>query len=149
MGAMAPQIINPAIVYSTVYSGADQRKHQSSASLVFVRGIHRWPVNSPHKGPVTRKMFPFDDVIKIRPFSLFYKTNICNKSSAWLSHFKEKTKNYARGLTIVMLWRGGLMMAVLLISSTVSSLTQFRILTNIQWNMSVTTTSIMRFITCD
>ena len=39
------------------------RKHQSSASLVFVRGIHRWPVNSPHKGPVTRKMFPFDDVI--------------------------------------------------------------------------------------
>ena len=39
--------------------GADQRKHQSSASLAFVR----WPVNSPHKGPVTRKMFPFDDVI--------------------------------------------------------------------------------------
>ena len=51
------------IAYSTVYSGADQRKHQSSASLAFVRGIHRWPVNSPHNGPVTRKMFPFDDVI--------------------------------------------------------------------------------------
>ena len=34
-----------------------------SASLAFVRGIHRWPVNSPHKGPVTRKMFPFNDVI--------------------------------------------------------------------------------------
>ena len=46
-----------------VYSGADQRKHQSSASLAFVLGIHRWPVNSPHKWPVTRKMFPFDDVI--------------------------------------------------------------------------------------
>ena len=43
--------------------GADQRKHQSSASLAFVRGIHRWPVNSQHKGPVTRKMFPYDDVI--------------------------------------------------------------------------------------
>ena len=28
-----------------------------------MRGIHRWPVISPHKGPVTRKMFPFDDVI--------------------------------------------------------------------------------------
>ena len=42
---------------------ADQRKHQSSASLAFVRGIHRWPVNSPHKWPVTRKMFPFYDVI--------------------------------------------------------------------------------------
>ena len=47
----------------TVYSGADKRKHQSSAPLAFVRGIHRWPVNSPHKGPVTRKMFSFDDVI--------------------------------------------------------------------------------------
>ena len=41
----------------------DQRKHQSSASLAFAWGIHRWPVNSPHKGPVTRKMFPFDEVI--------------------------------------------------------------------------------------
>ena len=51
------------IVYSTVHSGADQRKHQSSASLAFVRGIQRWPVNYPHKGPVTRKMFPLDDVI--------------------------------------------------------------------------------------
>ena len=51
------------IVYSTVYSGTDQSKHQSSASLAFVRGIHRWPVNSPNKGPVTRKMFPFDDTI--------------------------------------------------------------------------------------
>ena len=53
------------IVYSTVYSGADQRKHQSSASLALVRGIHRWLMNSPHKGPVMRKMFPFDDVIMI------------------------------------------------------------------------------------
>ena len=43
--------------------GADQRKHQNSESLAIVRGIHRWPVNSPHKGPVTRKMFTFDDVI--------------------------------------------------------------------------------------
>ena len=32
--------------YRKTYSGADQRKHQSSASLAFVRGIHRWPVNS-------------------------------------------------------------------------------------------------------
>ena len=45
------------------YSGEDERKHQSSAFLAFVRGIHRGPVNSPHKWPVTRKMFPFDDVI--------------------------------------------------------------------------------------
>ena len=65
MSVMASQITSLAIVYSTVYSGADQRKHQSSASLAFVRGIHRWPVNSPHKGPVTRKMFLFDNAIMI------------------------------------------------------------------------------------
>ena len=63
MGTIASQINSLAIVYSAVYSGADQRKHQSSASLAFVRGIHRGLVNSPHKWPVTRKMFPFDDVI--------------------------------------------------------------------------------------
>ena len=57
MGAMASQITGVASVYSTVCSCADQRKHQSSASLAFVRGIHRSPGNSPHKGPVTRKMF--------------------------------------------------------------------------------------------
>ena len=63
MGAIASQITNLSIVCSTVYSGADQRKHQSSASLTFVQGIHRGQVNSPHKWPVTRKKFPFDDVI--------------------------------------------------------------------------------------
>ena len=63
MGTMASQIISLTMVYSSVYFGADERKHQSFASLVFVRGIHRWPVNSLHKWPVTRKMFPFDVVI--------------------------------------------------------------------------------------
>ena len=63
MDAIASQITSLTSVYPTVYSDADQRKHQSSASLAFVRGIHRRPVNSPHKWPVTRKMFPFDDVI--------------------------------------------------------------------------------------
>ena len=48
------------------YSDADQRKHQSSVSLAFVRGIQRGPVNPPHKWPVARKMFPFDDVIMIK-----------------------------------------------------------------------------------
>ena len=57
------EITSIAIVCSTVYSGANQRKHQSSASLAFVQGIHRWPVNSSHKWPVMGKMFPFDDVI--------------------------------------------------------------------------------------
>ena len=59
MGAIASQITSLTIVYSTVYSDADQRKHQSSTSLAFVRGIHR----SPHKWPVTWKMLPFDDVV--------------------------------------------------------------------------------------
>ena len=63
MSAMASLITSLTSVYSIVHPGADQRKHQSSASLAFVRGIHRRPVNSPHKWPVTRKMFPFDDVI--------------------------------------------------------------------------------------
>ena len=63
MTRMASQITSLTVVYSTVYSDADQRKHQSSASLAFVWGIHRGPLNSPHKGQVTRKMFPFDDVI--------------------------------------------------------------------------------------
>ena len=65
MTATASHITSLTIVCSTVYSNADQRKHQSSASLAFVRGIHWRPVNSPHKGPVTRKMSPFDDVIMI------------------------------------------------------------------------------------
>ena len=64
-GAMASQITSLTIVYSTVYSGAYQRKHQSSESLAFVRGIRRWPVNSPHKWPITRKNLPFGDVIMI------------------------------------------------------------------------------------
>ena len=54
MGTIASQITS-----LTIYSDADQSKYQSSASLAFVRGIHRRPMNSPHKWPVTRKMFPF------------------------------------------------------------------------------------------
>ena len=52
-----------AVIFSTVYSEVDQRKHQGSASLAFVWGIHRGLVNSPHKWPVTRIMLPFDNVI--------------------------------------------------------------------------------------
>ena len=63
MTMLASQITSLTVVYSIVYSSVNQRKHQSSASLAFVRAIHRGPVNFPHKWPVTRKMFPFDDVI--------------------------------------------------------------------------------------
>ena len=81
--AMASQITSLTIVYLIVFSVADQRKHQSSASLAFVRGIHRWPVNSPQNGPVTRKMFPFHDVIMIKSkvmshnFNWFRLYNCC------------------------------------------------------------------------
>ena len=89
MSAMASPITSLTIVYSTVCSFADQRKHQSSASLTFVRGIHRRPVNSPHKRPVTRKRFPFDDVImgitgasvRLCPGSLAFDTT---ESKPWL-----------------------------------------------------------------
>ena len=57
MSAMASQITSLTIVYPSFCSRIDQRKHQSSALIAFVRGIHRWPVNSPHKGQVTRKCF--------------------------------------------------------------------------------------------
>ena len=77
MGAIASQIISLASVYSIVYSEANQRKHQSSASLAFVRGIHRWPLNSPHKWPVTRKMFSFQGVImkRVNPSRNFLKND--------------------------------------------------------------------------
>ena len=65
MTMLESQITSLTVVYSIVYSGVHQRKHQSSASLAFVREIHRGPVNFPHKWPVTRKMFPFDDVIML------------------------------------------------------------------------------------
>ena len=84
----------------TVYPGTDQRKHQSSASLAFVRGIHRWPLNSPHKRPVTRKMFPFDDVIMV--YSIHCTPTVNSQSGDRLnikmtsyrfrdSHHKDKT----------------------------------------------------------
>ena len=66
-------------VYSTVCSGADQRKHQSSASLAFVRGIHRWSANFPHKYPATWKIFSFDDVIMTTNAS----RGIVKTESAW------------------------------------------------------------------
>ena len=64
MGAMVSQITSLTTVYSIVYSDADQRKHESSASLAFYVGNSPGPVNSAHKWPVTPKMFPFDDVIQ-------------------------------------------------------------------------------------
>ena len=86
MDTIASQITNLTIVYLIGYSGADQRKHPSSASLAFVWGIHRGPVNSPHKWSVARKMFPFDDVMS-------HELIIC---LVWMPHecsSNEKTNN--------------------------------------------------------
>ena len=80
MSAMASQNTGVSIVCSAVCSGADRRKYQTAPSLAFVRGIHRWPVDSPHhKRPVTRKIFPFDDVImqtKHYPSSVHWNADI-------------------------------------------------------------------------
>ena len=83
MSSMASQITSLTILYSIVYSGADQRKLQSSAPLALVWGIHRSPVNSPHKGPVTRKILQFDDVIMFF-FYVENSKNIGNQNPMWV-----------------------------------------------------------------
>ena len=83
MGAIASLITSLTILYSTVYSDADQRKHQSSASLPFVWGIHRGPMNAPHIWPVTRKMFPFDDVIMGNDIDLPCRTQTIYAAGNW------------------------------------------------------------------
>ena len=88
MSSMASQITGASVVYWTVYSGADQRKHQRSTSLAFVRGIHRWPVNSPHKRPVTQIMFSFVDLIMRQnncPRRLFGKCDYMGVITSWQS----------------------------------------------------------------
>ena len=72
---MPSQITTLTIVYPTVYSGAHQRKHQKLRVTGLCAGIYWCPVNSPHKWPVTRKMFPLDDVI------MCYKIH----TTAWLN----------------------------------------------------------------
>ena len=89
-GAMASQITSLTIVYTTFYSGVDQRKHQSSASLAFVRGIHRGPVNSPHKWLVTRKMIPFDDVIMRISRCLLFCQVVVKVSANFYIHIHHK-----------------------------------------------------------
>ena len=84
MSAMASQNTGVSIVYSIVRTCADQRKHQSSASLAFVRGIHRWPVNSPHKRPVTRKMFLFDDFIMNKKPVGYWHPDLSQAMFLWL-----------------------------------------------------------------
>ena len=88
MSTLGSQITGISTVWSTVFSGADQRKHQSTASLAFVWEIHRWPVNSPHKRTVTRKMLPFDDVIMLpawREHHRYCRTTLSIMPLGWIS----------------------------------------------------------------
>ena len=82
---MTSQITSLMIVYASIYSGADEINHQSSAFLAFVRGIHRWSANFPHKGPTLRKMSPFDDVIITETCHVSYMGKQCILLSAWRS----------------------------------------------------------------
>ena len=88
MRAIVSQITSLTIVYSTINSGADQRKPQSAASLAFVQGIHRWLGNSMHQRPVTRKMFPFDDVI------MMPKDLVDGKSTQVIAWYCQATSHY-------------------------------------------------------
>ena len=74
-------------VCSSVGSDPDQRKHQSSASLALVRGIHRWLVNSLHKRPVTRHFFPFDDVIHIIHINKYFTASTLTTFQVLLAGF--------------------------------------------------------------
>ena len=93
MSAIASQITGASIVYSIVCSGEDQRKHQTSASLALVLVLYRWPVNTSHKGPVKRKMLPFDDVIMLNE-----KSSISKRSEFQWNNFKQY--GYGRILSV-------------------------------------------------
>ena len=80
MDTMASQITS-VLMFTQPFIHAQIKKHQSSALLAFVRGIHRRPVNCPHKGPVSRKMFPFDDVIMYSKLSASHY--ICKQTNIW------------------------------------------------------------------
>ena len=107
MSAMASQITSLTTVHSTGYSGVDQRIHQSSASLALVRGIHWWSVNSPHKGPITRKMFPFNDVIMHLLQQNSASTNAClplwdNPGHRFSHYYAQFELEMFRGIFVVM-----------------------------------------------
>ena len=92
MGTIASQIISLTIVFWTVYLDTDQRTRQSSASLAFVRGIHRR-----HKWPLTRKMCPFDDVVMksdtVKPISQI-RRDMCLLLIQFISSFAQALTLY-------------------------------------------------------
>ena len=85
MTKIASQITSLAVVYSTVYSDADQRKHQSSASLAFVWGIHRDRWIPRTKAQLRGKCF------RLMTSSCGYEVHLCIYASAGLNMFKSST----------------------------------------------------------
>ena len=110
MGTIASQITSLTIVY--VYPCADQRKYQSSASLAFVREIHRWPVNPPHKGPVMRKMLSFDDVIIMAKrnvglsdsYTIVIFQSLENECKLYIYVYFSKNIIYVKVTTYYLIW---------------------------------------------
>ena len=98
--------------HDTVYSRHRSKKYQSSASLAFVRWTHWWAVNSPHKGLVRRKMFPFDDVIMV---CVNHPVFFCNFYSHW--------QNQLIGL-IMLSW----LLILLKVRNKITQLTDFIII---------------------
>ena len=106
MSVIMSQITGVSMVWSSVCSGTDQ----SSASLAFVRGIHQWPMDSPHKGPVKRKIFSFDDVIMWNPIGYTNKRGYRVKFQ-WLRLYRYRLWNsvvcsfiFNCGVNIVETW---------------------------------------------
>ena len=93
MGAMASQIIGVSIVYLTVRSGVDQGK-QSPVSLAFVMGIHRWPVNSHHKGFSNAECFYFDDVVMTKTKVIWPRVVLVSCGTLWLCQDDVMTWKY-------------------------------------------------------
>ena len=120
VGEMASQIANFTIVCSTVYSDADERKYQTRRHWL-LRAIHRWPVNSPHKGQVTRKLFPFDDVIMI---CLIQTSNLL-LVDAWETKVTVSIYGYHKSLRYISYW---ISMIIYLIKRTLNSY-------NAAWNI--------------
>ena len=92
MSAMTSQITSVSIVCSVVCSGTDQRKHQSW-SLAFVRGIHRGWIDSPHKGSITRKMFPLDGAFMQNIFILLWPQSGLTSEQACVVFVYTDTEN--------------------------------------------------------
>ena len=113
MRVMASHILSVSIVYSSVWLGTEQSKHQSSASSAFERGIHRWPLNSLHKGPVMRKRFPFHDFIVSRLSMIIrsrhdwwelFANRLCTRAAALTAR---KCGQFLWFLTMVIVWNRG------------------------------------------